>query len=433
SLVTSKLRRQIYLGVVSIAVLSLIIFATTTFSISGVPASVSLPSAPQQAQSTPKGVTVSIREPSPEVPLFTSAGSTGSNTYWVGGSSNDNTALTNTGVRATIQVISFNVGAACLSYWVSDELSNSMWGQVGYYICQGSSPIAFYQIWNLATNTVITTGTTAVSTGTHTFTMSLQSGTTWGYYVDNTLIGSYNMGSSISVPAGGYPVYALSEEGYTGSPFTIPQVSFPTAILVLKSGAWSPVQLSTSYGSSWGVEGNHQNSNLNVDALLIGGNVPIIPAGSTLWNGMSTSTTSSSSSSTVSTTTTVDSTTSASSTSSSTSTVTTSATTTTSSTSTTSSSSSSTQQSSYAVTFQTSGLPSGTSYSVTIDGIYTYSTTTPNSIVVSFNSGTTHTYSFQSSINMGRGLSFTSSAQGTVRGASTIMAAYASLQHGNGH
>ncbi len=143
-------------------------------------------------------------------PMLATTGST-TNTWWVGASSTDSSALPNTGVRGDIQVVSTAVSGT-LAFWVSDALSNNMWGQVGYYLFHGSAPVAFYQVWNLNTYSVISTGTTAVDLGNHTFAMFLQGGTTWAYSLDGTVFGTYNMGSSVA--SSSYPVYAISEEGY---------------------------------------------------------------------------------------------------------------------------------------------------------------------------------------------------------------------------
>ena len=118
-------------------------------------------------------------------------------TWWVGASSTDSSALPNAGVKSVIQVFSTHV-TGCLSFWVSDDTGDNNWGQVGYYICNGSTPEAFYQVWNLNTKSVLTGGIAPISTGAHTFAMYLQSGTTWAYAMDGSVMGTYNMGSSTS-------------------------------------------------------------------------------------------------------------------------------------------------------------------------------------------------------------------------------------------
>lgn len=216
--------------------------------------------------------------------------SASSSVWWVGAESTDSSALPNTGVRGSFQVINFAV-TGCLSFWVADDLSNNIWGQVGYFICGGSTPVAFYQIWNLGSNTVLSGGSTSIIAGAHTFSMYLQSGTTWAYALDGSVFGTYDMGSSVS--SSSYPVEALSEEQGT-SVFTIPTVTFGTAIEVMKSGSWGLVQSATSYGTGWGVQGKAQNPALAADQIIVGGSIGVLSQGTQLWgsSGATTSTTS---------------------------------------------------------------------------------------------------------------------------------------------
>jgi len=226
--------------------------------------------------------------PNPSMPLLSLPGSV----WWVGAASTDSSALPNTGVQGTIQVISTPV-VGCLAFWVSDDLSNSVWGQVGYYICDSSTPEAFYQIWNLNSNTILTSGSASVSVGTHTFSMYLQSGTTWAYSLDGTVFGTYNMGASVSSST--YPVYALSEEE-ANSTFSFPAVKFGTAMNVMQSSSWSAVSYAKSYGTSWGVEGNAQSSSIPNNEIVVGGSIGTLAAGTALWGPQATTTTTSSTS-----------------------------------------------------------------------------------------------------------------------------------------
>jgi len=238
----------------------------------------------------------------PPVQSFAAPSST--STWWVGASSTDPSALPNTGVRGAIQVISTPI-TGCLSFWVSDEVTNDNWGQVGYFICNGSIPDAFYQVWNLNTQTILAGGTVSVSSGTHTFAMYLQSGTTWAYSLDGNVMGTYDMGSSSS--SSSYPVYALSEE-QASSVFSFPSVTFSTAMQVLQGGSWGSVQTAQSYGTAWGTSGAAQGGGLENDQITVGGSLPALPQGTPLW-GIGSSTTSSVISTTA-TTTVTDSTTS---------------------------------------------------------------------------------------------------------------------------
>jgi hypothetical protein len=227
---------------------------------------------------------------------FTSTSSSGGYTYFVGAYSNTPLVYSNTGVQGTIEVVSSSV-TGCLSFWVSDEMAgNIVWGQVGYEICNGSTPVAFYQIWS--SGAIAVTGTTSVLPGTHTFSMySVNGGNTWAYALDGGVFGTYNMGASIS--SSNVMPEIMSEEGYVSSPSNPPQVQF-TQLQVLKGGAWTaipsgyePMGCTNSSYSCWGAAGNLQNSGITPAAFVVGGNTPLIYEGTTMWSG-STSTSSSS-------------------------------------------------------------------------------------------------------------------------------------------
>lgn len=213
------------------------------------------------------------------------AASGSSGVWWVGAQSVDGSALPNTGVEASIQVSS-QYFSGCLSFWVSEsQLSNGDWLQVGYYICGDSTPIAFYQVWNLSGGVVLSGGYASVSTGAHTFSMYVTSGTTWAFALDGSVFGTYNTGSAQTTS---YPVYALSEQSSVATPQAISQVEFYTALDVLRSGVWQPVTLATSYGTAWGVAGKAQDSQLLSDSMLVGGGTSSLPRGTQLWNGAQT-------------------------------------------------------------------------------------------------------------------------------------------------
>jgi hypothetical protein len=235
--------------------------------------------------------------------------SSGSNTYRIGAQVQSAICspicsyLNNTGARTTVQVVSEPV-VGCLSYWVSDDSAANIWGQVGYYICNSSTPVAFYQIWNLDSYSILTTGTTTVSTGYHTFSMYSQpGGNTWAYSLDGSVFGTYDMGSSIS--KGTYPAQAVSEEGYVSGPWNPAQVTFTTAIETYQTsntfpsgnGWYTPpsayelgggcsssgaVNASGGY-SCWGIAGNLQDSSIPIDSMVTGGTTPLLAAASYLW------------------------------------------------------------------------------------------------------------------------------------------------------
>ncbi len=248
----------------------------------------------------------------PPPPYLAAAASSGSNTYFVGAQvpasscSSGCTYLTNSGVRSTIQVVSQPV-TGCLSYWVSDDSAANIWGQIGYYICNSSTPVAFYQIWNLNTGAGLTSGTTTVSTGYHTFSMYSQNGgNVWAYALDGAVFGTYDMGSNLSL--GTYPVEAVSEEGYVSTPWNPAQVWFSPAIQTLQTPmtypvgtgwysqypAFEPWSGCTSDGvanntagySCWGIAGNLQDSSIPGDAMALGGSTALVRGGTYLWNSV---------------------------------------------------------------------------------------------------------------------------------------------------
>ena len=263
------------------------------------------PAVPSLESSVP-GPSTHSRVFLPGQPLFPSTGSE-SQTYYVGAeehgancsSDSDCSFPTNSGAQATIQVVNQQV-TGCLSYWIGDDSSADIWGQVGYYICNGSTPLAFYQIWDLVTYSILTTGESEISPGYHKFSMYVDSGTSWIFAVDGNVIGTYDMGANSSMP--GYPVQALSEEGYVSRPWNPEQVTFSSAIQTYNLGTWSPSLASAEYFdgcdsdghvggagyygpySCWGVQGNLQNSTIPSDSILVGGDTPLILPGSLLWN-----------------------------------------------------------------------------------------------------------------------------------------------------
>jgi len=239
-----------------------------------------------------------VRIPSPQQPPqqppFASA-SSGKNYYYVGAEAATSACsptcvpITNTGAETQVQVVSQQV-TGCLSYWISDDSKANIWGQVGYYICNGSTPVAFYQVWNLNTSSVLATGTTSVSAGSHFFSMYAQSGTVWAYALDGSVFGTHDMQSSVSSST--HPVQAVNEEGGVSAPWNPARVQFGTTILIERSGVWTPVTSAseawgcgTSQQSCWGVQGGSQNSALTADEVLVGGSAPPLASGTDLWNG----------------------------------------------------------------------------------------------------------------------------------------------------
>ena len=203
----------------------------------------------------------------------------GTHVWWVGAYSAGPSALPNTGVRGTMTVISCSTPSV-LDFWVSDDLSNDVWGQVGYFIENGAAPVAFYQVWNLTANRILDEGVAQVTTGPHLFAMYLYRGTTWAFSLDGGVFGTYDMGASVS--SSSYPVYALSEE-QAHKVFPFPQVTFGPALQVMRSGLWTDVGAAMSYGTAWGVQGESQSPALETDRIAVGTGIPSVSFGTGLW------------------------------------------------------------------------------------------------------------------------------------------------------
>jgi hypothetical protein len=198
----------------------------------------------------------------------------GSNYWYVGVSSNESDFMSNQGIRGEIQVVPQQNTGSFLAFWVSETVSDGLWGQVGYYIFHDSTPLAFYQVWNLTSRQEINSGDMPVSLGNHLFSMSLTQGTIFEFSVDSLAIGHFVMGANSSSATD--PVNALSEEGYCSSPFPFAPVSF-SAIQVLRGGEWVSLTSAESYGNSWGMVGSSQ------DQFTVGGDQLPLSEGTPLW------------------------------------------------------------------------------------------------------------------------------------------------------
>src|SRR2546427_619208 len=169
---------------------------------------------------------------------FASASS--SSFFYVGAfidANSDPSSVPNSGVQATIEVVS-QQATGCLSFWVDDAAVSNI----------------------------------------------------WAYALDGNAFGTYNMGAGISSSTNG--ISAAVEEGYVSSPYQpTQQVEFSPALQVMQSGIWYTVHLAYepwgcgSKGMScWGIEGNLQNPALPSDTIVVGGNTSLVSTGTWLWN-----------------------------------------------------------------------------------------------------------------------------------------------------
>ncbi len=236
------------------------------------------------ASTTPPGMSKIAANSSPIIAFTPPKVGPDGGYYYVGAQVTDSNSYSNHGLRAKLQVEDFDVST--FSLWTAEEMGqHDLWAQVGWF-GSNSGPYAFVEIWNLSSYSIVNEVYRHVSVGTHIFTMKEKSpgSTIWIFMVGNKKFASYNMQSTTSDASSGYPIYTLSEEGYVNGPYNPPQFNVPIAIQYSNSGSWQYSAQAYVYGSNWGVVGNLQNSNIQLDAMLIGGNNPV--SSGELWNGV---------------------------------------------------------------------------------------------------------------------------------------------------
>ena len=222
--------------------------------------------------------------------------------WWIGAYSTDTSAIPNTGVQFSTQVVNTPAGATggCFNVWTSDTLDNDMWGQVGFSACdEAGEPeydsTAFYQIWNLAVGNggelLVAANSSELTVGLHNFSMYVDSGTTWAFAVDGNVFGVYDMKSATADVKEG--VSTLCEEGDgIDAAFVPPVLQMPITMEVRSSTGltWGPADQAQVFNTAKlsGVVGHLQMPALANDQIIVGGSTPAFDAGTLLWNGTST-------------------------------------------------------------------------------------------------------------------------------------------------
>jgi hypothetical protein len=240
------------------------------------------------------------RHPSQGSPHFARLAPIGTETIsWVGAESNATSSLPSTGIRSTIKVVS-GVGvlpsdpAPLFAAWnAMPEFSNNVWAQTGYFSTEDST-YGFYQIWDLASETIETTGEWPITDfADHTFTIQYSgTGTVWDFLMDGVLQGSYDLGvSSATSINSNQPFEALVEKQvWAGdAAWTVPTIGFSAAFSSYKAGTWKAVTAATAYSSSnssYGVQGHDQNPSLSANAINVGNTIPEIDGGTVLWSAV---------------------------------------------------------------------------------------------------------------------------------------------------
>lgn len=199
---------------------------------------------------------------------------------FVGGQINDSSALPNTGVRITVNVMQNN---QVTWLWISELLSTGHWAQGGVnYLTSDGSPQAFFEVWKPDFSGVVAGGPSRrvkINYGLHVFELMVQNGTTWTFKIDSKTIGTFDVGADGSNGPGAYPIEALAENSAPVQP-----VSF-SGLQVFRNGAWAAptgAVLSFEQGT-YGVAGNAQDSSIPIGTFLVGTSIPVIASGVALW------------------------------------------------------------------------------------------------------------------------------------------------------
>jgi hypothetical protein len=213
---------------------------------------------------------------------------------WVGAEATSSAFVPCTGITSTIAVVDAHTtlpqDSSVYAAWNAlPEFANSVWAQTGYFVGD-TSVNGFFQIWDLATNSVETTGIWDLAGGAnHVFTIQFSSGTTWDFTMDGVLQGSYDLGeSSTSGVNTSEPFEALVEKQvYSGdAAWAVPTIEFSVAFQSLVGGAWTTITPASAYADgSYGVEGQEQDSSLVANQIIVGSAVSSVPTGTLLWSG----------------------------------------------------------------------------------------------------------------------------------------------------
>jgi hypothetical protein len=217
--------------------------------------------------------------------------------YQVGAVANLTSALPapSSGVEATIEVVAQQVNIPLLSFWISETLDNNVWGQVGWTIYGPSfTPQAFFQVYDLnqpnATldqfaASMLGEGSAPITTGTHTFSMHVQSGTVWSFDVDGVSIGTCDMRSSQAAT----PNAGIASEENVGSGVAPPaRFTGPihvSGIKTLEAGSWVALDVGSSYGTGWGEKANLLDPGVPPGNLVFDFDFPRLNDGTPLWFG----------------------------------------------------------------------------------------------------------------------------------------------------
>ena len=217
----------------------------------------------------------------------------------------DSNLYQNNGIRATIQVLPYNVSSlggisgGGLSAWIDDYLPNGLWAQVGYGLTN-NNVYGLYQVWNLSTGRIVSTAETQIAYATQpigiirssfdVFQFSAINSTTWDFSINGNVHNQVNLGVGASISQASH--VSVEEQPFcSDNPFnfsaTIGNIAFHE-IQYFKSGSWHDVLSATSWSNPsssslyFGVQGLDQNASVFAsDQFIVG--TGITTFGTQLW------------------------------------------------------------------------------------------------------------------------------------------------------
>jgi hypothetical protein len=207
--------------------------------------------------------------------------------WWKGARATDATAIENSGIEATFQVVNSPPPIGCIDWWTSETVMDGFWGQVGAEACTftgGTTSFrAFYQVWD-PTGIELVDASTPVSEGLHTFSMFVSEGTIWAFSIDAHAFGSFDMGSAAS---DGVSAQTLCEQGDgVPAPYIGPEVYFPEVMSVLHQGTWMQPTgaVVKDTANIAGVVGANEDGALTANQMRIDGSTAFVAPDTPLWN-----------------------------------------------------------------------------------------------------------------------------------------------------
>ncbi len=205
------------------------------------------------------------------------------------------TPAPSSGVEATIEVVAQPpVNDPFVSFWISETVDSNVWGQIGWTTDGPSATLqAFFQVYDLSqptatidqfAMTLLGEGTAPITTGLHTFSMHVQTGTLWSFDVDGASIGTCDMRSAQATS----PNATFANEENVGSGFAPPfRFAGPvhvSGIKTLEAGKWVPFDIASSYGTGWGERANDEDPSVPRGTLVFDFDFPHMNDGSPLWD-----------------------------------------------------------------------------------------------------------------------------------------------------